>query len=296
MEPGSICQLYRQRNIYILSVRLFTVSANFAPIHTDCRVDIHVASFFSIHRPISITTSVPAPTSDSAFSSIFSTRERQKHQPSHVLYTLSSAVDNIEDIAAQSQQQQVSPEDSDLRAAVTQSSASNAETGAIRHLDGNKPQSLNINIQELAKNFRPYKAPPPPVPMDQAQQTGSTVQPSPPKKRQTIQKSYSTRLFITQNIYPNGHTTYKTRTSPLLEEPIDERSCNVILPPVSRQPFLSRMLERHRRLEQWREEGARKEIWRCISVKRQRKLKMKKHKYKKLMRRTRNLRRKLDRN
>ena len=33
-----------------------------------------------------------------------------------------------------------------------------------------------------------------------------------------------------------------------------------------------------------------------ISVKRQRKLKMKKHKYKKLMKRTRNLRRKLDRN
>ena len=37
-----------------------------------------------------------------------------------------------------------------------------------------------------------------------------------------------------------------------------------------------------------------REVWRCISTKRQRKLKMKKHKYKKLMRRTRNLRRKLD--
>jgi hypothetical protein len=34
----------------------------------------------------------------------------------------------------------------------------------------------------------------------------------------------------------------------------------------------------------------------AISVRRQRKLKMKKHKYKKLMRRTRNLRRRLDRN
>lgn len=36
-------------------------------------------------------------------------------------------------------------------------------------------------------------------------------------------------------------------------------------------------------------------VWQLISVKRQRKLKMKKHKYKKLMRRTKNLRRKLDR-
>lgn len=35
--------------------------------------------------------------------------------------------------------------------------------------------------------------------------------------------------------------------------------------------------------------------YQTLSVKRQRKLKMKKHKYKKLMRRTRNLRRKLDR-
>ena len=33
-----------------------------------------------------------------------------------------------------------------------------------------------------------------------------------------------------------------------------------------------------------------------LSVKRQRKMKMKKHKYKKLMKRTRNLRRRLDRN
>lgn len=42
--------------------------------------------------------------------------------------------------------------------------------------------------------------------------------------------------------------------------------------------------------------GKKKQIWRAISVKRQRKLKMKKHKYKKLMRKTRNLRRRLDRN
>ena len=42
--------------------------------------------------------------------------------------------------------------------------------------------------------------------------------------------------------------------------------------------------------------GMRKPQMRLISVKRQRKLKMKKHKYKKLMKRTRNLRRRLDRN
>lgn len=42
-------------------------------------------------------------------------------------------------------------------------------------------------------------------------------------------------------------------------------------------------------------EGNKREVWRAISVRRQRKLKMKKHKYKKLMKRTKFLRRKLDR-
>ena len=41
--------------------------------------------------------------------------------------------------------------------------------------------------------------------------------------------------------------------------------------------------------------AGRRTMW-TISVKRQRKLKMKKHKYKKLMKKTRNLRRRLDRN
>lgn len=79
------------------------------------------------------------------------------------------------------------------------------------------------------------------------------------------------------------------------------------LPPASTlQPFLSRMQARQlgyadrldarfgrMRLqdgEEEQEEGG----MQAISVKRQRKLKMKKHKYKKLMKRTKNLRRRLD--
>ena len=76
------------------------------------------------------------------------------------------------------------------------------------------------------------------------------------------------------------------------------------LPPASTlQPFLSRMQARQlnhadrldarfgrMRLQEEVEEGG----MQAISVKRQRKLKMKKHKYKKLMKRTKNLRRRLD--
>ena len=262
--------------------------------NTDWYADIHIASFFSIHRPISVTKSIPPPSSDSAFAALFSERERLNHQPSDVIYTVSSTIHNIEELAAESQRNDGRREESDLRDAVTQSSTSNAELRSTEYLDGLQPQSRQINIQDLAKNFRPFNTPPPPVPMDQAQRAASHSQKPSPAQLRTIKKSYSTRLFITESIHPNGHTTYKTHTTPLREEPADEPSPDVKLPPASQQPFLKRMLERQRRVREWRDKGDRKEVWRSISVKRQRKLKMKKHKYKKLMRRTRNLRRKLD--
>jgi len=59
--------------------------------------------------------------------------------------------------------------------------------------------------------------------------------------------------------------------------------------------FRERMNHRQERFVEYREQRAEETgIW-AISVKRQRKLKMKKHKYKKLMKRTRNLRRRLER-
>ena len=74
---------------------------------------------------------------------------------------------------------------------------------------------------------------------------------------------------------------------------LDESQMEAPLPS-ARQPFLDRMRQRQ---EVWervlREQHDR--VWRAISVRRQRKLKMKKHKYKKLMRRLRNLKRKQDR-
>ena len=181
-----------------------------------------------------------------------------------------------------------------MRDAVTQSSISNAELRNTEYLDGLQPQSRQINIQDLAKNFRPFNTPPPPVPMDQTQRAASHSEKPSPAQLRTIKKSYSTRLFITESIHPNGQTTYKTHATPLREEPAVESSPDAKLPPASQQPFLKRMLERQRRITEWRDKGDCKEVWRSISVKRQRRLKMKKHKYKKLMRRTRHLRRKLD--
>ena len=253
-----------------------------------------MASFFSIHRPISVTTSIPPPTSEASFSTLFAPKERPKYSTADVIYTLSSAVDGVENTNLGRQRQ--SKMGTDLHTVVTQASASNADTETVRHLDSHQSHHVHINLQELRKNFRPFVAPPVPVPMGSSQESATEVQRALPKTRRTTQKSYSTTLTILESTYPNGRKTYKAQTSPIREESIEENVPAIDMPPASRQPFLNRMRERHRRLEEWRDNGPAKGLWRAISVKRQRRLKMKKHKYKKLMRRTRNLRRRLDRN
>jgi len=78
---------------------------------------------------------------------------------------------------------------------------------------------------------------------------------------------------------------------PAMENPMEQADIEI------HQPFLDRMKIRQKRYQQYREDRAEKDrgTMLLISVKRQRKLKMKKHKYKKLMKKTRLLRRKLDR-
>ena len=259
-------------------------------------IDIHVASFFSIHRPISVTTTIPRRSTDSAFSNIFLPREQRRHEPSDVIYTISAAVDNIEDVTAQSQRQAESQEVPDQQAAITQPSVYNAEPGNDQNLDVRQPQTIHLNLQELAKNFRPFVAPPTPVPMDPKEPADLRVQRISRNGRPITRKEYTTTLTITESTYPNGYKIYRARTSPLVGEPVQEQAPNVTMSSPVRQRFLNHMRERHRQLEQWREKGPRKEIWQTLSVKRQRRLKMKKHKYRKLMRRTRTLRRRLDRN
>jgi len=264
--------------------------------------DIHMSSFFSIHRPISLTTPIPNESSNKAFSRIFDAKPPSRAKTADVIYTLSSAVDNLESAASASQSQdaqQMSPEEMDLRQAVTQASSSNSDH-PTHHLDI-PAKTLHLNLQELAKNFRPFVPPPAPVPL--GARTESSQRASHETQSQTeadtppepTQKSYTTTLTIHETSYPNGQKTYKTHTTPIIEGPSPESSGNSIryLPPAPQnQPFLGRMRQRQ---AQYLERVGESDGWMAISVKRQRKLKMKKHKYKKLMKRTKNLRRKLDR-
>ncbi|KAL7276151.1 hypothetical protein RUND412_000884 [Rhizina undulata] len=124
---------------------------------------------------------------------------------------------------------------------------------------------LPSHLLNLSSTFRPFHPPPPPVPQTS---TGRILSQLPQKQLITIVKS--TAL--------DGSTTFTARAS-------------------MGYPFLERMMIRQRRWEESkreiREQGQEEEMF-AISVKRQRKLKMKKHKYKKLMKRTRNLRRRIE--
>lgn len=274
---------------------------------TERRSDIYVASFFSIHRPISVTASVPPASSPTVFSSIFTSKNHQKTPSSQVIYTISSAVHNLESSAASPRPSQRSHqldfEESDQRTAITRTASFSIEPSDPKHQDlENQSEVLHLNLQELVKNFRPFAPPPPPVAMDDVDkaaqaQAGNAV---------ISRKTFSAVLTILESTHADGHRTYETRTSPVRkmslsimssegEKEEDDASLPVETPPPRpRQPFLNHMRERQQRWEEFRERSGIQPVWRAISVKRQRRLKMKKHKYKKLMRRTRTLRRKLD--
>jgi len=255
--------------------------------------DVAVSAFFSLHRPISITSSVPSGSTATSFNAIFEPRTRANRQSAEVISTLSSAVETLE--TASRQHPQYSNEEHDLRLAVTQASISNSE--GPRHLDGvpnNSPLQFPSHL--LTGKFKPFSPPPAPVPMNSESEAQSTVSGA-EDVQAAKQKSYSTVLTILESTHPNGSKTYTARTSPFVANEPEQ-------PPPAR--FLERMRIRQERWEDYRDglledrgmgrakdEGG---IMQAISVKRQRKLKMKKHKYKKLMKKTRNLRRRLDRN
>jgi hypothetical protein len=276
----------------------FTLTKRRNNVHPD----IHMSSFFSIYRPISVTTSVPTESSNKAFSYIFNPKPSPKHKMTDIMFTLASAVDALENASSSNHGQDpqgMTPEEIDLRQAVTQASSSNADRPT--HLDI-PAKTLHISLQELAKNFRPFNPPPAPVPLGSGTETALI----PPQKEQyqtearaepaPTHKSYTTTLTIYESTYPNGQKTYKTHTTPIIEGPASSRaygsSIRYLPPAPHNQPFLGRMRDRQ---VQHQDRLVDREGWMAISVKRQRKLKMKKHKYKKLMKRTKNLRRRLDR-
>lgn len=241
--------------------------------------DVALSSFFSVHRPISITTTIPVASSESSFGAIF------------------EPLKSLEGGAQSS-------EETELREEIMRQSAAN--DGAV-HLDGPAP-ARQVSLNDLLSQMRPFNAPPPPVPFDQAQENAASeaaaaetgeadAQQTQLQKPQ--KKVWKATLTVTETTDATGRKTFSATTSPVIRMPT--RSEGAMEDPAYdegitiRQPFLERMEIREQEWLKFIRDRARNEngTMHAISVKRQRKLKMKKHKYKKLMKRTRNLRRKL---
>ncbi|KAF2169885.1 hypothetical protein M409DRAFT_20299 [Zasmidium cellare ATCC 36951] len=272
--------------------------------------DFSVSSFFSLHRPLSLSSTIPPSATTEAFDNIFESRKEvdpwengnsAERRPEDVVYALGSLFDNIDGAANESQ-------DDGVRWEVIQESPSNQD-GAVKHLDG--PPRVKSLDEQIAE-FRPFKAPPPPHPFPQEEQKSGA---SKRKASKPKQQSYEMRIILTENTNSSGERTYTASSSPIIRIENPEQQSKSIQEPAqkgqARHPFKERMQERQRAF-QLRNQGkikamtnaqpmirkapsARRGKMLLISVKRQRKLKMKKHKYKKLMKRTRNLRRRQDR-
>jgi len=169
------------------------------------------------------------------------------------------------------QQDQYNEETDELRAAIDAES----QKKEVHHLDSTpEDASMSFPRHILSGKYRPFNPPPAPVPENTSESLSAGAEAAAAPEPET--RTYTAVLTLTESTDQNGEVMYHAHSTALT-------------PTSSR--FLSRMKARQ---EQYRIQRA-GDMY-AISVKRQRKLKMKKHKYKKLMRRTRNLRRRLDRN
>jgi Mitochondrial domain of unknown function (DUF1713) len=153
----------------------------------------------------------------------------------------------------------------------------------------------DLSAPKWLQDLRPFT--PPPVPAANAQQTTPKRTSTRSKDRSPRSRQWKTTIIVTEYTTPSGEKAFSASGTPLEQMPagpavpvvMHEPEPAIIHRNTIRQPFLNRM--RRRRITYYNRLQHISMI--ALSVKRQRKLKMKKKKFKKLMKRTRNLRRKL---
>ncbi|KAF2005733.1 hypothetical protein P154DRAFT_530543 [Amniculicola lignicola CBS 123094] len=242
--------------------------------------EVKIASFFSLHRPISVTSAIPPMSTTAVFDSIFQGRAPGNRKViTENIQTLAGSIESLEAALRANEQKQ------------TQEESVQAEADTY-HLDS-PPQA---SIDELMSRLIPFRPPPVPEPLE----SGGAVRPLPTPKTEGAttfatpakQRSWSTKLVLTESTDAEGNRTYTTTTAPMVPMEEIQESAQETEDVAIHQPFLERMRQRQNTYDLYLQ--GRPDML-AISVKRQRKLKMKKHKYKKLMKRTRLLRKKLDR-
>ncbi|KAI1743371.1 hypothetical protein F4680DRAFT_373615 [Xylaria scruposa] len=244
-----------------------------------------LATFFSLHRPISVTHSFPKAITDDAFAQIFAPRTKSVAY-SKVMSTLARTVDQLEQ-----PMQAISIETQHVADATTSHEASGEPTQQItvKHADGSE-SSLYVQLDHMSGDFLPFHPPPLPQPLSasEAETSAENTGMAQLEEEVALQQEPQTRIYkamftLEETIDENGNTRIVAHTPELIEDTAEHAEVAEASP--------------SRSSRQTRREHVRGQAngMLAISVRRQRKLKMKKQKYKKLMKRTRNERRKLDR-
>lgn len=307
-----------------------------------------LSTFFSQHRPISITHSLPKVVTEDAFAAIFAPRAGGRGKSSEVIRTLSRAVNDLEgpmaglsvnDNAstttqpaqrgsrarqakeqAQFARQQLQQQLEDDAAAAAASESNNANSSSqleFKNVDGSDA-GIYVQLNALSGQFLPFQPPPAPVPeMTEAEASAaataegsaetsisntapgtitfeldggelSSTGNSAISALDEDAEPRSTRVFkailtIEEQLDENGEVRIVAHSPQILEEGAEE---------ALQRP---RGVRRHRLPSAYHDDVAGLPRMEAISVRRQRKLRMKKKKYKKLMKRTRTLRQKLNR-
>ncbi|KAG6000674.1 hypothetical protein E4U43_001538 [Claviceps pusilla] len=232
-----------------------------------------LSSFFSLHRPISITQTMPRTVSDEHFASIFAPRTRA-NKVSETMSTLSSTIEQLSEPMAH-----VS-----IGGHEDQGTREGTHRVELRNADGSE-SSIYLQVNTMSGDFLPFR--PPPLPLAESSTTTTTGNAAADAEGLTAEaealetphhRVYRAMFTIEETTEPDGQIRILAHSPRIFTD---------------QQPrtFLERMAKRQLQADVARGRGD----MHAISVKRQRKLRMKKKKYKKLMKRTRNLRRKLDR-
>ncbi|KAI0837190.1 hypothetical protein F5Y06DRAFT_93393 [Hypoxylon sp. FL0890] len=226
-----------------------------------------LSTFFSLHRPMSVTHSFPKMVTDDAFAQIFAPRTKNSKY-NDVISSLSRTVDELEQ-----PMQNMTPDTQQGGETITDANGEPMHKIDLKHPDGTE-SSVYIQLNSMSGHFLPFR--PPPLP-----QPESAVEEEMVAEDLAHHRVYKAMLTLEETTDEDGRIRIVAHSPKLVEEAPTPRT------------FLERMAMRQVR---WREEvrGQGHDMI-AISVRRQRKLKMKKKKYKKLMKRTRNVRRKLDR-
>jgi hypothetical protein len=242
-----------------------------------------ISTFFALHRPISVTQLLPKSVSDDAFARIFASRTRN-NRVADVLSTLSQTVHDLEEPLSR-----LNIANGDKQRSQEAQEAEDGAKLSLRHSDGSET-NLHIQLNPTAGQYLPYAPPPPPEPLVEfasemdAESANSAIAEELAAEQEPQTRVYKAMVTIEETTDADGQVKVVAHSPELVEGGDAEGRP---------RSFLERMMWRQLRYDEARRQQD--NTMQAISVRRQRKLRMKKKKYKKLMKKTRNLRRKQDR-